>query len=395
MAVSARDALLLVTNSLERVKTVGVVGAGVIGACVAFSLAQRGVRVHCVERAQPGGLTTDVSFARLSAYQQPTYPRFELSHTGMIEHIRFANQFASAPWWHPTGSLAWSDAAGTGGAGTSESFSEVVDRLSAWGYRAIWYDPAQANRDWEPGIAFPHGQASIVRFPDEGWVDGPRLVSALIKSAMRSGHLKVWKGAVEEIRVRGGRVVALRLDNQAVIEVDAVVNAAGPEALTVAAALGAPMSGAVARRSSLVVDLAANGDPLRHVLRGAEAHLRSAGPGRVRVRSDQVDVGLPAEIRSEPGDEIVKDLLDRVYRTVPALASSAVERVRIGAAVFPSDGFPSVGALSGISGYFEAFANSGITLAPLIGRTLATQIVTGEIHPLWGRCSPDRLRVAS
>ncbi|MFI7135496.1 NAD(P)/FAD-dependent oxidoreductase [Nonomuraea sp. NPDC050153] len=379
----------------ETVKTVGVVGTGVIGACVAFSLAQRGVRVHCVERAQPGGLTTDVSFARLSAYQQPTYPRFELSHTGMIEHVRFAKQFASAAWWHPTGSLAWSDAAGAGGARTGESFVEVVDRLSAWGYRAIWCDAARVNREWEPGIAFSPAQAPIVRFPDEGWIDGPQLVSALIETAKQSGCLRLWNGAVEDIEVHGDRVVALRLENQDRIEVDAVVNAAGPEAVTVAAALGAPMAGAVATRGSLVIDLATDGDPVKHVLRGAEAHVRSAGPGRVRVRSDQVDACLPAGIRSEPGDEIVKDLLERVYGTVPALASSTVERIRIGTAVFPADGFPSVGALSGVYGYYEAFANSGITLAPFIGRTLATQIVTGEIHPLWARCSPDRLRVAS
>ncbi|MEV4114448.1 FAD-binding oxidoreductase [Nonomuraea sp. NPDC049695] len=378
------------------VKTVGVVGTGVIGACVAFSLAQRGVHVHCVERRQPGGLTTDVSFARLSAYQQPTYPRFELSHTGMIEHAHFARQFASAPWWHPTGSLAWStDAAGAGGAGTGESFVEVVDRLSAWGYRTIWRDAAQVNREWEPGIAFPHARTPVVRFPDEGWIDGPKLVSVLIDTAQQSGHLRLWNSAVEEIEVHDDRVVALRLQNQDRIKVDAVVNAAGPEAVTVAAKLGAPMLGAVATRSSLVIDLATDGDAVKHVLRGAEAHVRSAGPGRVRVRSDQVDAGLPAGIRSEPGDEIVKDLLERAYRTVPALTSSTVERTRIGTAVFPADGLPSVGALSGVCGYYEAFANSGITLAPFIGRTLATQIVTGEIHPLWARCSPDRLRAAS
>lgn len=369
-------------------KTVGVVGGGVIGACVAFSLARRGVRVHCVERGQPGRLTTEASFARLSAFQQPTYPRFELSHTGMVEHVHLARQFAAAPWWHPTGSLAWS--------AEGEPFADVVERLSGWGYRTIWCDADQVNREWEPGIAFPYAGAPIVRFPDEGWVDGPKLVSALLEAGRQHGRLTLWNAAVEAIEVRDDQVVALRLDDQDRIEVDAVVNAAGPEAVTVAAALGAPMlDAAVATRSSLVVDLVTGGDPVTHILRGAEAHVRSAGPGRVRARSEQVDARLPGEDRSEPGDEFVKDLLERVYHTVPSLASSTVERARVGTAVFPADGFPSVGALSGVGGYYEAFANSGITLAPFIGRTLATQIVTGEIHPLWARCSPDRLRAAS
>ncbi|MFH9294461.1 NAD(P)/FAD-dependent oxidoreductase [Streptomyces sp. NPDC017520] len=371
-------------------KTVGIVGAGVIGACVAFSLAQRGMRVHCVERAQPGGLTTDVSFARLSAFQQPTYARFELSHTGMIEHLRFAQQFDSAPWWHPTGSLAWGDDEDDG-----LPFADVVHRLSSWGYRTVWRDASRGTHAWEPAIAFPHERTPAVLFPDEGWVDGPELVSEILAAADDTGRLTLWNGTVDGIEVHAGEVRALRLEAGDRIEVDAVVNAAGPQAPTVAAMLGtAPIEG-VATRSSLVIDLLTGDDPVRHVLRGAQVHARSAGPGRVRVRSDQIDARLPAGIRSEPGDELVKDLLERVYRTIPTLESATVDQVRIGTAVFPGDGFPSVGALSAVSGYYEAFANSGITLAPFIGRTLTTHIATGEIHPLWARCSPDRLRTAS
>ncbi|MGA6168348.1 NAD(P)/FAD-dependent oxidoreductase [Amycolatopsis magusensis] len=370
-------------------KTAGVVGAGVIGACVAFCLAQRGVHVQCVDRGRPGELTTEVSFARLSAFQQPTCARFELSHTGMLEHLRFARQFEEAPWWHPTGSLAWGEAS------ESPSFAEVVHRLGVWGYRAIWCDAVQVNREWESGIAFPDPKTPVVLFPDEGWIDGPRLVSALLEAAQKTGFLTLWRGAVEDIEVRADRVVALRLDSGARVEVDAVVNAAGPGAPAVAAMLGAPMLAGIATRSSLVLDLRTDGDPVEHVLRGAKAHVRSAGTGRVRVRSEQVDARLPAGSGFEPGDEITKDLLERAYRTVPALESSTVERSRLGTAVFPADGFPSVGALPAVPGYFEAFANSGITLAPFIGRTLATQIVTGEVHPLWARSSPDRLRATS
>ncbi|MFD3514991.1 NAD(P)/FAD-dependent oxidoreductase [Streptomyces sp. NPDC058657] len=380
-------------------KTVGVVGAGVIGACVAFCLVQRGVRVHCVERARPGGLTSEVSFARLSAYQQPTYARFELSHTGIIEHAHFARQFDVAPWWHPTGSLAWSDAQGSGGgvAGDDRSFAEIVDRLSAWGYRVSRTDAARVNREWEPGIAFPDARTPAVLFPDEGWIDGPVLASALIEASQRTGLLSLSHSTVDDIEVAGGRVVAMRLENGERIGVDHVVNAAGPEAPTVAKMPGAPVTsafapGAVATRSSLVVDLLTGSDPVAHVLRGAEAHARPAGPGRVRVRSDQVDARLAAGLGPDPGDEVVKELLERAYRTVPALESSTVARARIATAVFPADGLPSVGALSSVPGYYEAFANSGITLAPFIGRTLATQITTGETHPLWARCSPDRLR---
>lgn len=371
--------------------TVGVVGSGVIGASTAFCLAQRGVRVHCVERARPGGLTTDVSFARLSAFQQPTYTRFELSHTGMIEHAGFATRCDSAPWWHPTGSLAWADSEGRCGVG-APTFVADVERLQSWGYRVIWGDAATASREWEPGISLPPSRTPIALFPDEGWIDGPLLVTSLIEAAKATGDLTFWNSAVEDVEVRGPRVTALRLADGERVPVDAVVNAAGPHAPAVAAMLGAPMLGGIAERSSLVIDLATDGDPVRRVLRGADLHARPAGPGRVRVRSEQVDTALTGAAETDLGHDTVTELLERAYRTIPALTASTVERTRIGTAVFPADGMPSVGALSAVSGYYEAFANSGIILAPFIGRTLATQIVTDEVHPLLRECSPDRLR---
>ncbi|MEC3981049.1 NAD(P)/FAD-dependent oxidoreductase [Amycolatopsis sp. H20-H5] len=374
--------------------TVGVIGAGAIGSCVALSLAQRGVRVHCVDRGRPGGLTTDVSFARLSAYQQPTYQRFELSHTGIMEHTHFAGQFASAPWRHPTGSLAWAGSEGTCGV-SARPFVAEIERLQSWGYRISWRDAAKVNQELEPAVSFSPTQTPVALLPEEGWIDGPGMVSSVLDAARSIGELTFTNAAVREIEVRGERVVALRLDNGERIEVDAVVNAAGPRAPAVAASLGAPMLRGIADRSSLVIDLVVDGDPLRHVLRGAELHARPAGPGRVRVRSEQVDSVLTGETESDLGRDNVEDLLGRAYRTIPALKASTVDQKRIGTAVFPADGMPSVGPLSTVPGYYEAFANSGVILAPFIGRTLATQIFTGEVHSLLRDCSPDRLRLAA
>ncbi|ONI83198.1 hypothetical protein ALI144C_17025 [Actinosynnema sp. ALI-1.44] len=374
--------------------TVGVVGAGLIGSCVALSLTRLGARVHCVERGRPGGGTTDVSFARLSAYQQPTYQRFELSHTGLIDHTHFAEQFDSAPWWHPTGSLAWAGPEGRCGVG-AQPFTAEIERLQSWGYRVIWHDAAKVTQELEPAVSFASGQTPVALLPEEGWIDGPRMASAVLSAAKSVGGLTFWNAAVRNIATRGERVTALQLDNGERLEVDAVVNAAGPQTPALAAAVGAPMVNGVSERSSLVIDLDVDGDPLRHVLRGAELHARAAGPGRVRVRSEQVDAVLTGEIESDLSHDNVEDLVERAYRTIPALKASAVARKRIGTAVFPTDGMPSVGPLTSISGYFEAFANSGVILAPFIGRTLATQIVTGKTHSLLRTCSPDRLRAAS
>ena len=56
----------------------------------------------------------------------------------------------------------------------------------------------------------------------------------------------------------------------------------------------------------------------------------------------------------------------------------------------PGDGFPSVGGVGGLAGYYEAVTHSGITLGPVIGRLLAMEIVDRTIDPLVAGYRPDR-----
>jgi glycine/D-amino acid oxidase-like deaminating enzyme len=152
-----------------------------------------------------------------------------------------------------------------------------------------------------------------------------------------------------------------------------------------------------AHRSGLVVDLVAEAPMTWSVLRGPDVHVRTAGPTRVRVRSDQVDSRLP-DPPDFPGGvprALVDELLERVGRTVPELASAPVERIRIGTASFPHDGRPSVGAVSSVPGYYEALTNSGVTVGPLMGRLLAEYIATGVRAELLDDCLPDRLRATA
>ncbi|HEY1733156.1 MAG TPA: hypothetical protein VGG23_01830, partial [Acidimicrobiales bacterium] len=56
----------------------------------------------------------------------------------------------------------------------------------------------------------------------------------------------------------------------------------------------------------------------------------------------------------------------------------------------PGDGFPSVGAVDGLSGYYEAITHSGITLGIIIGRLLAREIVEGNVDELLRPFRPGR-----
>jgi glycine/D-amino acid oxidase-like deaminating enzyme len=56
----------------------------------------------------------------------------------------------------------------------------------------------------------------------------------------------------------------------------------------------------------------------------------------------------------------------------------------------PADGFPSVGGIEDVAGYYEAVTHSGITLGPIIGRCIAKEITQERIESLISPYRPDR-----
>ena len=63
-----------------------VVGAGSVGANVAYRLAQRGARVTVLDAGAPGGGTSSSSFAWLNAFRKTPRDYYDLNVASMAEH---------------------------------------------------------------------------------------------------------------------------------------------------------------------------------------------------------------------------------------------------------------------------------------------------------------------
>ena len=88
------------------IKTI-VIGAGVMGASVAYRLAQAGAAVTVLEATRIGGGTSGISFAWTNAHKKPPKPYHDLNVAGMKAHAALADEFGATPWWHGGGSLEW------------------------------------------------------------------------------------------------------------------------------------------------------------------------------------------------------------------------------------------------------------------------------------------------
>lgn len=108
------------------------------------------------------------------------------------------------------------------------------------------------------------------------------------------------------------------------------------------------------------------------------------GPG-FRARRSRCG-GEAGEARAE----LARLLHESARHVVPELGDSPIAQTRISDRPIPADGFPSVGALPSTPGYYEAVSHNGITLGPVIGRLLASEILSGRRAAMLADFRPER-----
>jgi glycine/D-amino acid oxidase-like deaminating enzyme len=356
-----------------------VVGAGIVGASVAYRLAESGVEVVLIDGAEPGSGTTSTSFAWVNANNKLPRDYFELNLAGMHEHGRLRDEIGGT-WLHPTGNLIVPTA------GELENLVERVKRLLSWSYAAEMLSASTVNETLEPRIVFPGPKTRVAHFPQESWVDAPALTRTLVQATGRNGASTLFGNVVDGIEV-ADKGVTVGLENGESVNADAVINATGAGAASVAGMVGRELPLDVF--PGLLVRVAVPGEPLGHLLHTPHINLRPDGPGYVLLHHDSIDQELTDDFDGAE-DPLCKELLQRARRVLPALEDAEIVEERFGRRPVPADGHSCVGGLSAIPGYYEAVTHSGVTLGPLVGRLLAREILTGEVDPLIAPFRPDR-----
>ena len=199
-----------------------VIGGGVMGASVAYRLAQAGAAVTVLEATRIGGGTSGISFAWTNAHNKPPKPYHDLNVAGMKAHLALADEFGATPWWHGGGSLEWELEP------DRQAQRENIEQLRSWGYAAEWITLAELQ-ELEPDIdPAAIGDAPVAFFPEEGWLDPVVYAHAMLSAARRRHGAKIICGArVVDLIMAGDRVTGVRVADGAQYEADIVVNCAG------------------------------------------------------------------------------------------------------------------------------------------------------------------------
>jgi glycine/D-amino acid oxidase-like deaminating enzyme len=348
-----------------------VVGAGVIGAAVAFRLAQAGARVTVLEGAdRVGAGTSGRSFAWTNSNGKTPKPYHDLNVAGMRAHSALGDEFGATPWWHGGGNLEWR--------ATDSARAELnsrVERLRAWGYAVEWVTPDRLH-ELESDIDLNAvGDAPIAFYPLDGWLDPIVYVHAMLRLAAAHGAVLRTEAHVEHVLADNGRVRGVALRGGEQVEAEWVVNCAGRWADTLAVAHMPRLRVPLAPTLGLLVFTPPVASGLQRVVHAPLINMRPDGAGRLMLHADDIDDALAAGSDPGVGSPLVQEMLRRAAAVLPAIGQVSAEAVRVGIRAIPADGLSAVGAMPGVDGYYVVVTHSGVTLSAFLASAVAAEIV--------------------
>ena len=367
----------MVTSDYLRDARVVVVGAGVIGAPLAYRLAQAGATVTVVERAYPGAGTTGSTFGWINGVDKPPRDYHRLNVQGIRDHEDLADEL-DGDWVHVTGSLHWAaDADGAHRSGLEAS----VRQLIGWGMRVDRLTPDQVIRELEPDLRIdPAAVSAVYLVHRSGWMDAMAMAHGALRAAVERYGASVAEGEVTALPVSDGMIDRVILADGSAIEADVVVNATGPDAARLAALAGVVLP--VERTPGLLLVTTPAPARLRHVAYSPEVHLRPDGGGRVLVQWDPLDNEAIGERPMAVDDPHVAAAMGHAASLLPALARASVAEARLGIRPVPRDGYPLVGFDPTVGNLYHVVTHSGVTLAARLAILVTEELTGGDTAPL-------------
>ncbi len=356
---------------------VAVIGAGIMGAAIAFRLARRGVSVALFDASQPGHGASSHSFAWINAGAKEPIGYHNLNRRSLEMWPRFAAEIGDhgdpdsigLRWG---GKVSWESSPVA-----AEGLAARVRQLQSWGYPTRLIDADELKR-LEPSLDI--GPVAAAEYsPNEGQVEPQMVVDACLRRLLESGceiHANTEVHGFE--RSDDGRIRSLAAASGS-MDVDAVVIAAGTATTRLAAlaSVNVPQaqSPGVVIRTNPLPPLLHNvpvvyAPPLDDGRR--EIHLRQCADGRMMIGE-----GDQESLAEDDTQAHADDLLARACRYLPGLVGAQAVPVPVGWRPMPLDGYPVMGFASEEPNLYVALTHSGVTLAPVLSQLAAQEICDG------------------
>ncbi len=352
-------------------KHVVVIGSGIIGASIAWHLANAGARVTVLEAEQEiGGIATQGSWGWINASwgNDREYVRLRMR---AMKKWRVLDKIIPGLIVNWCGSLLW-------------DLPEVKLRAFAaehndWGYPARLVGKAEITAV-EPMLRDPPDLA--VHVATEAAVEPLHAAAQLLEAARSLGADILSKAHIKFLNEKGGRIVGVTTHDET-LEADEVVVAAGLGSPALLSSVG--MNLTMEDPEGLLIYTEPMPELISGIVLSPDLHVRQTQEGRLIAGADFGGAVPGGDPQASAAAMLVdlKSLL--IMDQNPAMQKFSVTR----RPTLP-DGLPAVGRPKATPGLFLAVTHSGVTLAPVIGEIAANEILGDNRDAALSRYHPDR-----
>jgi glycine/D-amino acid oxidase-like deaminating enzyme len=369
--------LLTTVAAAKTVNRVAVIGAGIVGASIAYNLSKRGCEVLVIEQRAPAAQASGNTFGWVNAAYANTPASYQLlRQRSLLEYHRLAADVDIPLRW--SGSLEWFLSKDK----EKRLIQDVKNFQSATG-SPTWIIDADRAREVEPNLDLG-GDWKLAYSTNDGAVDAAAATRALLARATEFGARIVMPATVIGLDERPD---GIRIDtNVDTFVFDLAIVAAGVGTTDIAAMIGQGVDASRRSTPGVIVTTEPMAPILNTVLYPPYVHVHQQNDGRVILgekagppNTDQHRKFLDRRPNVYPEYGLALQHADRVLEAagkyVPGLSAAKVERVGIGWRPMPTDGLPLIGYAKGTDRVYFAAMHSGVSLAPIVGHLAAMEVL--------------------
>ena len=366
-------------------KKVVIVGAGIIGATLAYHLSQRdGIEVTLLERDIPCSGASGHSFAWANAFGKDPREYHTLNRRSLDMWYRLAHQLDTDIGIHYGGEMRWEN-----DPQRATQLRERVRQIQTWGYpcRLITAEEMlvlEPHLSPGPVLAASLSEADI-------HVETDVFIDVCLQRAAEAGAVVHAQTSVTGFVIRNDKVAAVKTTAGA-FSCDVVVLASGVQTTELAslAQVNIPQQ----RSPGIVIKTTPCAEVLHNVAiihaasmdkHHQHLHLRQLADGSLSIGQ-----GTQEGINRDDSQQHADALLARARTYLPAIADAKAIPTPVGYRPMPLDGFPVLGFTTSVPNLYIALMHSGVTLAPLVGEMATIEIADDARVDWFASYRPER-----